>query len=58
MGYRLVGMVFHIGKKVECGHYVYYFCCGGKKWMEMNDANVMEFELENENEEFERKMKA
>ena len=54
MGYRLKGIVFHIGKQVEYGHYVYYYCSGGKKWVEMNDFNVMEFELAHEDEEFER----
>jgi len=37
----LKGIVFHIGKNVQCGHYVYYFCIGGKKWAEMNDSKVM-----------------
>lgn len=41
LGYRLKGIVFHIGKNVEYGHYVYYFCCGGKRWVEMNDSTVL-----------------
>ncbi len=56
MGYRLKGMIFHIGKNMACGHYLYYFNVEGKKWVEMNDSNVLEFVLENEDEEFEREM--
>lgn len=56
--YELVGMVFHIGKLVEVGHYVYYSRLGKKRWVEFNDETTSEFELDDEGEEFEREFKA
>lgn len=38
--YELVGMIFHIGKNVECGHYVYNWKKGPKRWVEFNDLQV------------------
>lgn len=45
MGYELIGIVFHIGKNVQTGHYIYYQRVGAKRWAEMNDNQVFEFEL-------------
>jgi uncharacterized UBP type Zn finger protein len=50
--YELVGMVFHYGKNMESGHYVYYSRLEKNRWAEMNDSIVKEFELDNANEEF------
>jgi hypothetical protein len=37
---------------MECGHYVYYWRKGPTRWVEFNDTQVKEFDLEKENEEF------
>ena len=37
MNYDLVGMICHIGKNVEHGHYVYYGKIGEKRWAQFND---------------------
>ena len=58
LNYELSGIVFHIGKHLNNGHYVYYSKVNAKRWMEMNDNHVVEFDLEKEGEEFERQMKA
>lgn len=57
-GYELVGMVFHIGKGIEHGHYTYYSRVDRQRWVEMNDGEVTEFVLEREEEAFELEMKA
>ena len=36
-GYELVGMIFHIGRYVQSGHYVYYSKISKKRWAELND---------------------
>jgi ubiquitin C-terminal hydrolase len=51
-------MIFHIGKLVEVGHYVYYSKIGRKRWVEFNDENTSEFDLDQEDEEFEKEFKA
>lgn len=56
--YELIGMIFHIGKNVEAGHYVYYAKRGEKRWAELNDTITYEFELDKEDEQFELEMKA
>lgn len=38
--FELVGMVFHIGKTMENGHYVYYSRVNRTRWAEMNDTVV------------------
>ena len=58
MGYDLVGMICHIGKNVEHGHYIYYSRINPKRWAQFNDKYVEEFDLAKEDEEFEREMKA
>lgn len=44
--YELVGMLFHIGKRIEFGHYTYYSRVGPHRWAEMNDGVVREFQLD------------
>ena len=39
-GFDLVGMVFHIGKNVQSGHYVYYSRVDPMKWNYFNDSSV------------------
>ena len=58
MGYELVGMICHIGKNVEHGHYIYYSRISGTRWAQFNDKYVEEFDLGKKDEEFEREMKA
>lgn len=41
--YTLVGIIFHIGRNVECGHYVYYSKINARRWAEFNDRTVKEF---------------
>lgn len=41
--YSLVGIIFHIGRNVECGHYVYYAKINSRRWAEFNDRSVKEF---------------
>ena len=55
-GYELVGILFHIGKTVQVGHYTYYFRVDKKKWVDMNDKYVREFTLDREDEAFETNM--
>ena len=57
-GFELVGMVCHIGKNVEHGHYMYYGRVGPRRWAQFNDQMVEEFDLGSAEEEFEREMKA
>lgn len=33
-------MVFHIGKKMQLGHYIYYSRIDKKRWAEMNDQTI------------------
>lgn len=35
--HHLVGILFHIGKNVQSGHYVYYQKVGERRWAELND---------------------
>ena len=51
-------MVFHIGKNVQSGHYVYYSKLDARNWLYFNDNSVTEFGLEAEGERFEKEMKA
>ena len=44
--YELVGMLFHIGKHIQVGHYTYYNRIDRKRWADMNDGSVKEFILE------------
>lgn len=37
MNYELCGMICHIGKNVEHGHYIYYAKIGEKRWAQFND---------------------
>ena len=39
-------MVFHIGKSMLSGHYTYFSRVGKKRWAEMNDQEVLEFNLD------------
>lgn len=48
--YQLVGMICHIGKNVENGHYIYYGRINPKRWAQYNDKIVEEFDLSNEDE--------
>jgi ubiquitin C-terminal hydrolase len=41
MDYQLVGIICHLGKNMEHGHYVYYHKVGEKRWALFND-NVVE----------------
>jgi uncharacterized UBP type Zn finger protein len=36
--YQLVGMLFHVGKRIEFGHYTYYSRVSPRRWAHMNDA--------------------
>ena len=38
--YELVGMLFHIGKRMQSGHYTYYSRIDQKRWADMNDGTV------------------
>lgn len=38
--YDLVGMICHIGKNVEHGHYIYYGKVSAKRWAQFNDQMV------------------
>lgn len=40
MGYQLVGMICHVGKNVENGHYLYYGKVSEKRWAKFNDLFV------------------
>lgn len=51
-------MIFHIGKKIEFGHYMYYSRIDRGRWAEMNDRVVREFQLDEEEQPFELQMKA
>ena len=45
-------MVFHIGKNVQSGHYVYYSKVDDKTWLYFNDNSVTEFSLDAAGERF------
>ena len=38
--FELVGMLFHIGTRMEIGHYTYYSRIERDRWADMNDASV------------------
>lgn len=50
--YELVGMICHIGKNVEHGHYIFYSRVSPTRWAQFNDKYVEEFDLGKEDEEF------
>lgn len=43
MTYQLVGIVSHIGKTVNSGHYEYWHRINTKRWAHFNDKYVTEF---------------
>lgn len=50
-------MICHIGKNIDSGHYIFFAKVGEKTWVELNDKIAYRFEIDDENEEFEREMK-
>ena len=52
MNYELKGIIFHFGRNVQHGHYLYFSKIDKRKWVEMNDTIVNEFTLDEEDEEF------
>jgi uncharacterized UBP type Zn finger protein len=40
--YELVGIIFHIGKFVQSGHYIYYSKVSRRRWVELNDETTTE----------------
>ena len=56
--FELVGILFHIGKRMEIGHYTYYSRVERDRWADMNDASVREFNLDSPDQPFETSMKA
>lgn len=52
LNYELVGMICHIGKNINSGHYKYFAKDkrNPNQWIELSDKNVLKFTLDKPDE--------